>query len=222
MSGAAQKPQKRKPSGFSWPQLKHVGTPLAYASTARRSTRRPTAAHRWTPRSTNRQTRNLLNPWVAVSGKSIKRTGACKTKATSVAVGCDRSSLQRMGLKPPDALAPAAAIKSGLSDPEGATRVVAYLLPVFHLDNAARVRDGYIRSSTRGHTRARPTRPEGSFCRRNVIASARSCPPVPPLNLHGKEGVDGSSPSEGSISVRKPCKSPSSVVWLETVDHLLG
>jgi hypothetical protein len=29
-----------------------------------------------------------------------------------------------------------------------------------------------------------------------VIASARPCPPVPPLNLHGKEGVDGSSPSE--------------------------
>jgi hypothetical protein len=30
-----------------------------------------------------------------------------------------------------------------------------------------------------------------------VIASARPCPPVPPHNLHGKEGVDGSSPSEG-------------------------
>jgi hypothetical protein len=30
-----------------------------------------------------------------------------------------------------------------------------------------------------------------------VIASVRPCPPVPPSNLHGKEGVDGSSPSEG-------------------------
>ena len=27
--------------------------------------------------------------------------------------------------------------------------------------------------------------------------TARPCPPIPPLNLHGKEGVDGSSPSEG-------------------------
>ena len=30
-----------------------------------------------------------------------------------------------------------------------------------------------------------------------MTARARSCPPVPPRNLHGKEGVDGSSPSEG-------------------------
>ena len=30
-----------------------------------------------------------------------------------------------------------------------------------------------------------------------MVASARPCPPVPPRNLHGKEGVDGSSPSEG-------------------------
>ena len=30
-----------------------------------------------------------------------------------------------------------------------------------------------------------------------MIANVRPCPPVPPLNLHGKEGVDGSSPSEG-------------------------
>ena len=30
-----------------------------------------------------------------------------------------------------------------------------------------------------------------------MIASARPWTPVPPQNLHGKEGVDGSSPSEG-------------------------
>ncbi len=30
-----------------------------------------------------------------------------------------------------------------------------------------------------------------------MIASARPCPPVPPVNLHGKEGVSGSSPEEG-------------------------
>jgi hypothetical protein len=30
-----------------------------------------------------------------------------------------------------------------------------------------------------------------------MAASARPCTPVPLQNLHGKEGVDGSSPSEG-------------------------
>src|SRR5206468_9341848 len=48
------------------------------------------------------------------------------------------------------------------------------------------------------HARARQTCRYGKICRRNVIASARPCTPVPPQNLHGKEGVDGSSPSEGS------------------------
>ena len=30
-----------------------------------------------------------------------------------------------------------------------------------------------------------------------MAADARSCPRLPPLNLHGKEGVSGSSPEEG-------------------------
>ena len=30
-----------------------------------------------------------------------------------------------------------------------------------------------------------------------MIANDRACTPLPPLNFHGKEGVDGSSPSEG-------------------------
>jgi hypothetical protein len=30
-----------------------------------------------------------------------------------------------------------------------------------------------------------------------VLGNDRACTPVPPLNFHGKEGVDGSSPSEG-------------------------
>ena len=33
---------------------------------------------------------------------------------------------------------------------------------------------------------------------------ARSCAPIPPRNLHGKEGVDGSSPSEGLFAITKP------------------
>jgi hypothetical protein len=31
-----------------------------------------------------------------------------------------------------------------------------------------------------------------------MLASDRACTPLPPLDLHAKEGVDGSSPSEGS------------------------
>src|SRR5437870_5833660 len=51
------------------------------------------------------------------------------------------------------------------------------------------------------HVRSRAgtlTRPEEPICSKNVAADARSCPRLAPLNLHGKEGVDGSSPSEGS------------------------
>jgi hypothetical protein len=42
---------------------------------------------------------------------------------------------------------------------------------------------------------------EVPICRKNVIASAQLCTPVPPPNLHGKEGVEGSSPSEGLYEV---------------------
>jgi hypothetical protein len=74
-------------------------------------------------------------------------------------------------------------------------------LYVLRTGNVPRVRDGYISESTRGHTRARPTHREDAICRKNVVASARACTPVPPRNLHGKEGVDGSSPSEGFDSL---------------------
>jgi len=55
---------------------------------------------------------------------------------------------------------------------------------VWQTDNVARVRDGYISESTRGHPRALTTRTHPPICRPNTIAN-------------GKEGVDGSSPSEG-------------------------
>jgi hypothetical protein len=35
------------------------------------------------------------------------------------------------------------------------------------------------------------------ICRKNCVASDRACTRVTPRNLHGMEGVDGSSPSEG-------------------------
>ena len=64
-------------------------------------------------------------------------------------------------------------------------------------DNAPRVPDGYNSESARGHGRTLATRGEGRICRTNAPARDRACTPVPPPDLHGKEGVDGSSPSEG-------------------------
>jgi hypothetical protein len=32
-----------------------------------------------------------------------------------------------------------------------------------------------------------------------MLANDLACTPLPPQNLHGKEGVDGSSPSEGFL-----------------------
>jgi hypothetical protein len=37
-----------------------------------------------------------------------------------------------------------------------------------------------------------------------MLASDRACTPLPPQNFHGKEGVDGSSPSEGSDREKIP------------------
>jgi hypothetical protein len=68
---------------------------------------------------------------------------------------------------------------------------------VLRTDNKPRVRDGYISKSTLGHARAMPTHHELPACRTNVLVNARACTRVPPQSLHGKEGVDGSSPSEG-------------------------
>jgi hypothetical protein len=68
---------------------------------------------------------------------------------------------------------------------------------VCRTDNAARVRDGYISPSTCGHARALATRAEGRICGTNVLDDYRACPLLPPHDPHGKEGVDGSSPSVG-------------------------
>jgi dienelactone hydrolase len=43
-----------------------------------------------------------------------------------------------------------------------------------------------------GHTVHTPDLYDGS-----TIANHRACPPLPRQNLHGKEGVSGSSPEEG-------------------------
>src|SRR4249920_524894 len=49
---------------------------------------------------------------------------------------------------------------------DGAARAaLSSMLLVLETDNALRVRDGYIRLSTRGHARTRSTRLDGSICR---------------------------------------------------------
>jgi hypothetical protein len=52
-----------------------------------------------------------------------------------------------------------------------------------------------------------------------VHANVRACTPLPPQNLHGKEGVDGSSPSEGS---KIPAQRRFFVAQTGTTEHLLG
>jgi hypothetical protein len=69
--------------------------------------------------------------------------------------------------------------------------------PVLRIDNSPRVRDGYISESTGVRGRAPATRADGSICGTNVLANDRACTHVALSNFHGKEGVDGSSPSEG-------------------------
>src|ERR671918_2260689 len=90
-----------------------------------------------------------------------------------------------------------AAPTGALEDPPRRDRGASPPLSVERTDNRRRVRDGYIRSGTVGHARARATRREAAICRTNVLAMVRACTRVPPQNFHGKEGVDGSSPSEG-------------------------
>src|SRR6476659_3136830 len=76
-------------------------------------------------------------------------------------------------------------------------QAVARASSVSKTDDGARVRDGYVSPSVRGHARALATPAERPICRTNVLANDRACTPLPPQNFHGKEGLDGSSPSEG-------------------------
>jgi hypothetical protein len=87
-----------------------------------------------------------------------------------------------------------------LLDDTGTTaRTIRSHAPLFvsKTDNMSRVRDGYTSESTAGHARALATHGQPRTCRTNVAATDRACKQLPPPNLHGKEGVNGSSPSEG-------------------------
>src|SRR5919106_1493716 len=63
--------------------------------------------------------------------------------------------------------------------------------------NRPRTQNGHIRNDTRDASRRISSPSNSPICRRNCVASDRACTRVTPQNLHGKEGVDGSSPSEG-------------------------
>jgi hypothetical protein len=68
---------------------------------------------------------------------------------------------------------------------------------VVGLVNGARTQNGHIRNDTRDVPRRNRRPGKAPICSKNCVASDRACTRVTPGNLHGKEGVDGSSPSEG-------------------------
>src|SRR6266498_2482441 len=69
---------------------------------------------------------------------------------------------------------------------------------VVRTDNKPRTQNGHIRNDTRDVLRRISGPSNGAICRRMCVARDRACTRVTLQNLHGKEGVDGSSPSEGS------------------------
>ncbi len=64
--------------------------------------------------------------------------------------------------------------------------------------NYPRTQNGHIRNDTRDVSRRMLPGPDMLISRRNCAEDDRACTRVTRRNLHGKEGVDGSSPSEGS------------------------
>ena len=70
---------------------------------------------------------------------------------------------------------------------------------VVALGTRARTQNGHIRNDTRDHSRRIVGASFSPICRRNRVADDRTC------TRDGKEGVDGSSPSEGfEVSPAQP------------------
>jgi hypothetical protein len=65
-------------------------------------------------------------------------------------------------------------------------------------DDGVRTQNGHIRNDTRDASQRILDVSFDPICRKNCAASDRECTRVTLLNLHGKEGVNGSSPLEGS------------------------
>jgi len=70
-------------------------------------------------------------------------------------------------------------------------------LSVVTWSNSPRTQNGHIRNDTRDASRRTASVGIQPICRRNRVASDRACTRGTFRNLHGKEGVDGSSTSEG-------------------------
>jgi hypothetical protein len=68
---------------------------------------------------------------------------------------------------------------------------------VVSVGSRTRTQNGHIRNDTRDASRRIFRGRIRPICRENYVASDRACTRVTLRNLHGKEGVDGSSPSEG-------------------------
>ena len=81
-----------------------------------------------------------------------------------------------------------------------ATQLCAVVL----IGTTTRTQNGHIRNDTRDVSRRTDGAPNTLISRRKCAASDRACTRVTPSNLHSKEGVDGSSPSE---ALQKPRKS---------------
>ena len=71
------------------------------------------------------------------------------------------------------------------------------------LVNNARTQNGHIRNDTRDVSRRISSPSNSGICRRNCVGSDRACTRVTPRDLHGKEGVSGSSPEEGLKFLQK-------------------
>src|SRR6266540_1488686 len=76
-------------------------------------------------------------------------------------------------------------------------RVARGTCSVVDVVNSTRTQNGHIRNDTRDVPRRISSAYNIAICRRNGVASDRACTRLPLQNFHGKEGVDGSSPSEG-------------------------
>jgi hypothetical protein len=82
--------------------------------------------------------------------------------------------------------------------PSSYPRPSARRVDVARASNEPRTQNGHIRNDTRDASRRLAVGGTRAICRRKCVARDRACTRVTLPNLHGKEGVSGSSPEEGS------------------------
>jgi hypothetical protein len=85
----------------------------------------------------------------------------------------------------------------GRADELNPGAVSAEMRNVVIVVNDARTQNGHIRNDTRDVSRRLSRAEIGPFCRGKCVANDRPCTRLTLSDFHGKEGVDGSSPSEG-------------------------